>query len=1043
MLKVILFIFLFGGISFLTAQNIRVGGTIRDTLGNPILGVSIYNKTKTIGTTTDFQGGYQIKATLGEPLIFQAVGYRTVIKKIKHKVLNIILQEKRVGLANVAIKARSNINDIDSRKATGSIVKVDVKRIMARPSMNLMEALQGQVAGLSVVSSGELGKPLKIRIRGNTTLSLKSKTDAKKEDQEYLDNIANQPLFVLDGQIITAEVFANLNPQDIKEIKVLKDAVANALYGIKAANGVIEIATKRGVNGKTRYNFSMQSGITFRGKPNVAMMDSAEKLAFEFLARNENTPGYKYSEEYIRGKHGSKPDLLQRIADGQKKLDSLKQINTDWFDELMRISSYHSYNLSARGGNQKNRYYVSGNFRRQGGKFEGNQISSIAARLNYDIKFSDKFTVYLNAGLGAVGSQTPNTPATSNTSLNYVPSVIRNKVLNYSDSPSSLIYTLNPYETIDRKEFLVSYPKRKFTDLINQYSKKTDNYQVNFSTNVFLKLSDRFYLSSVLGVNYSFDNSLSIIPPTARSQISTSIPLQERGKATKNKAITSNQSINTRVNYNPFLGEHHDIAFSANIDYLKSSSNTIMISGYGLPNKMQSARGINNDIAGRRRARTSSTNVSTVQVGFGLSLLYTFMNRLEMYGSYKADAASLMPAEKRWNYFSSVGLGYVVLPNREKFLLNYFKIKATYGITASLAGIKPSMAVPTYAYGRDTYLGYRDFSLENLFNKDLKPERNTTINIGFDARIFKAVNVSVQAYNRRTDEMLLEVPIPPSNGFALQLRNVGVLRNRGVEITFSGYLLKRQNFSWHTSFNVGYNESKVLDLYDGDELFLQDYKYPTYKEGVSPDVVYGLVDLGISTLDGVPRYRRADGSVFHGGDEKPNREDFIILGRRTPPFQGGWFHHFQYKNWWLSVDLYYNFGGIAKYATQTVIQDRNDVIQNGVKGQLKETWFKVGDYQKRYKNLFYNRGNIYGNLGYASTRNTGATDFVRINNITLRYRLSEKNVRKILPFFQGIHLSAQLKNIATFSNFAGGDPEAANLVGAIQPITTFSLNISF
>ena len=164
LIRKIFFVFIALGTHLLIAQNIFVQVIVKDTLDNHIVGVSIYNKAKTTGATTDFQGRYQIKIAVGQPLIFSAVGYETVIK-MSQKILNIVLKEKRFGLAAVEIKARSNINDIDSRKATGSVVKVDVKRVNNRPTMNLMEALQGQVAGLSVVSSGELGKPLKIRIR--------------------------------------------------------------------------------------------------------------------------------------------------------------------------------------------------------------------------------------------------------------------------------------------------------------------------------------------------------------------------------------------------------------------------------------------------------------------------------------------------------------------------------------------------------------------------------------------------------------------------------------------------------------------------------------------------------------------------------------------------------------------------------------------------------------------------------------------------------------------------------------------------------------
>lgn len=1002
---------------------------VSDVKGNPLAGVSIYNDEKTVGTTTDFYGGFRIKVTEGTVLIFHTMGYQKHRQKITAGMLklNIHLEEQRIDLDGVELVARSNINDIDSRKATGEVAQIDVKQMINRPSINLMESLQGQVAGVSVQSSAELGKPLKIRIRGTSTLSIKSKADAKK-DTEFLDNMANQPLFVVDGQVVSPDVFANLNPNDIKEMKVLKDAVANALYGIKAANGVIEVSTQRGIDGKTQYRFNARHGMTLIGKPNVAMMDTHEKLAFEFASKQKELPGYRYSEEYIRLIHGSKPDLMNRITEGQRKLDSLKQINTNWFKELMRIDQYSTYNISMRGGNEKNRYYISGNFTHQGGKLEHQSLKRLSARLNYDLQLSKKLTVYFNSSLTVVENNSPNSS---------------------SFSPASLIYRLNPYEQPNSKTYLVSFNnRRKYGDLYNQFHKKEDKYQFNFSTNVFWKISNSLDVQSAVGINYNIDNSLKITPRTAVSQLKSAISREKRGVVEKGKNIGNNQSLNVRVNYHPFMGKSQQLFLSANVDYLKSSGNAVRIKGHGLPSKLQSAAGINNDLTGRFDTTTTSSNATTAQLGFGFSALYT-LKKLDVYGSYKADASSMMPTEKRWNYFWSVGMGYQFLANNpmRNPWLSSLKLRTSYGVTASLAGVDAALVHPVYHYGgsTETYLGYRSFYLKQLFNKDLKPERNATINVGLDFQFFKRLNLSLTAYHRRTDQMLITVPIAPSNGFTSQLKNIGVLQNQGIEITLGGYFINNKDFAWHTSFNASYNQNKIIDLYEGEELFLsgEEIPYPTYKEGMSADVVYGLKDVGVSAIDGMNYYERKDGTIFNGAAEKAKRSDFHILGTRTPPIQGGWHHHFRYRKWQLSVQLYYNFGGIKKYANTTAIRDADDAYRNGFKGQLAQTWLKVGDPNKKYKTLFGRGNNIYQNLGYASTSTVGSTDFVRINNISVSYEMPTRMIKKIAPFFKAGNFMAQFKNIATFSGFKGGDPEAAELIGQVQPIITLGVNFNF
>lgn len=365
-------------------------------------------------------------------------------------------------------------------------------------------------------------------------------------------------------------------------------------------------------------------------------------------------------------------------------------------------------------------------------------------------------------------------------------------------------------------------------------------------------------------------------------------------------------------------------------------------------------------------------------------------------------------------------------------------------MTASLSGVEASLTVPIFQYGEKGYLGYREFYMKSLFNKDLKPEKNTSYNIGMDLGLFKKVNLSLEVYKRITSNMLLTVPISPSNGFLYQLKNVGVLQNSGVEFSANATLMKTKDFSWNLSANIAYNKNKVIDLYDGEALYLSGEIYPDYKEGEPSDLIYGLIKLGIFPANGIPMFKRADGSEFSGTTQKPNPEDFIILGYSTPPYSGGFYQNFSYKNWKLSFDLYFNLGGKATYKNTSVVYEDSEANKNAIKGQLEETWFQPGDENKRYPSLFLGSTNLYKNRTYATNLTTGSTDFIRINSILLCYVFKEKFLSKISnSFIKRTSIYTQFKNIATFSNFEGEDPESANLIGSVQPIITLGMNVTF
>lgn len=249
---------------------------------------------------------------MGQHVKFTMLGYKT--KRVGYDGQGNIsptLETSTTQVGEVVVVARSNINAIDLRAKSGVVENVDMKRLESKPMIDMALALQGAVPGLVVTNTGDLGSAPKIRLRGNSSLRQ--------------GNATNEPLYVMDGQVISSETFYNLNPSDIKGMKVLKDATACALYGVKAANGVIEITSQRGHSGAPIINYSMNMGVTTRGRRGMKMMDSKEKLELERLIGNPEAPGYRYSEDYFRKYYANNPNLSQLIADGQNKLDSLSQ----------------------------------------------------------------------------------------------------------------------------------------------------------------------------------------------------------------------------------------------------------------------------------------------------------------------------------------------------------------------------------------------------------------------------------------------------------------------------------------------------------------------------------------------------------------------------------------------------------------------------------------------------------------------------------------------------------------------------------------------
>lgn len=989
--------------------NYLLVGQVTDEAGEPLPGANVYMRGDIgNGTSTDANGYYSLELPGGKDIIVEAsfLGMKTTsIEYIGQAEQDFVLRPDDNMMMEAVVTGRQNINDVDIRAKAGVINVVDVKRMQDKPMIDMSLSLQGAAPGLVVTNRGDLGTKPEIRIRGNTSF--------REGDT------ANEPLYVLDGQVISSDAFMTLNPMDIADIKILKDAVACALYGTKAANGVIEITSVRGTNGETLVTYNFNGGVTMRGRRVVPMMDSAEKLELERLLKNPEAPGYLYSEDYYRRYYPNDPNLDQMIAEGQAVLDKLRQTNTDWFKTLLRNDFYQRHNLSVRGGNSKTSYYASANYSYQGGQIPGNDVSRFTGRISLDQAVGKRGYVSLSVNGGYSKADSPN---------------------GSSYSPSSLVYELNPYESPESGE-LWSYPNRTYDDLVYQYDRTSTEKRFGTTASINLEPLDGLQVDAVAGIDLVLSESLELIPSTAYEEINSGAAENERGRLTKAKNTNTNITTNVRVTYNKIIGKH-DFTVGANTDYYWDDIDNMSLTGYGVGTQ-KSAAAINQSLEGSRKVSTSNLHEKTAQVGIGVLGGYTFDETYDVFGTYKADASSILPKDKRWNAAWAVGAGWNVKSYFKDWNpVSALRFKASYGRTANLAGVSPALAMATFSYLDDSYGDTRLLELMSLYNDSLKPEQTVSTEAGVSFGLFNVVSFDVGWYNRVTEDALLDVPIPSSNGFTTLKRNIGVLSNSGIEASVSARILDMNDLRLNLRFSIAYNENKVIDLYDGDRLYTsEDAIIPDFEVGKAYDMLYGPISLGLDPMTGLPVFQGADGREIQA-DETLTRDDMVALGHSVPPYSGTINLSFTWKNLEFDADFYYVFGGVKQYA-YSYVRYYDDANKNAVKGQVDNMWFKPGDQNKMYHTPFYSSSVIENLTAWPNSKSIGSSDYLRLSMLSLRYRLSEKQLEWTRGVVKYANVALQASNLFTVTRYRESDPESGSLVGQQQPIVTLSLSLSF
>ena len=957
---------LFIGIGLVTAQVTKVTGTvISEEDGLPVVGASILVKGTAVGTVTDMDGKFQLPnvPSSAKTLVISFIGMQSQELPIK-QTMNVILKPDTETLEEVVVLGYGSGKKIGS--IVGSVAKVNSEKLSAKPVANAMDALQGQVSGLQVyTSSGEPGSSSSSYIRGVGSLTAD-----------------NEPLYVLDGTPVSSSVMVMMNPNDFESVTVLKDASATSIYGSRAANGVIYITTKRGKIGE-------KAVITASGNYGTAR-----------LARRVSNPMNSTELLNYQLSHGI---IKQETYD--KYINS--GIDTNWEDYFFKDDApTYQANLSIQGGSNKTMYYVSGSYYFQDGITPRSEYNRYTFRSNLESRPTDWLRFGANFGATYDEQQTSLFTYQGSNNLN---GGIFGTILNPT--------YYNPYgEDGSKLDVIPGLNRYSPYYLSDKQPSSSNTAQLDGTAFIQLNPIEGLTIRSQFGIEaYDFRQT---------SKRLASHPNATQGGYTyeafrRNAKLT----ITNTAEYNFKIKDIHDF--------------TILIGQEGIKNDYQR---FGSETTGQSDDRLSMLEAGTAATLLGADEndLYTYQF-LSFFGrinyalndkyfadfSIRNDASSRFGKDNRNAIFMSGGLMWNM--KKESFLedvnfLSDLKLKASIGTTGnSSIGNYDHLAL----VGTNLYNAQGGWKINTPGNGDLGWEKQTLANIGIEASFWNKYRIELTYYNKKTSNMLMDVPVPYTSGFSSITQNVGSMTNSGVEIAISLDLLKTKDWFVGFNMNYAYNKNKITELFYGyDEWAMPNYLV-SYNVG-EPVQYYMAEWAGVDPADGQQMWYipGTDGETTKEYDEE--RLQQATGKKRYAPHNGGFGLNVSWKSLSLNADFAWVLG---KYMVNNdyyfAANPYNFAGYNQSKDVLNE-WKEPGDITDIP---------AYGNVMQFDTHLLENASFLRLKNISLSYTLP-KNWLLPTKVIQGVRIMATARNLFTITNYKGADPELdTNLTYGAYPNT--------
>jgi len=1037
------------GISSSFAQSKAVTGQITSAEdGSSLPGVSVMVKGSTKGTQTDASGKYRLEnVSSGDILVFSFIGFNTVEETVgSRSIINLVLQPSESMLEQLVVVGYGTQK---RQEFTGSASSIKGSTIAERPVQSFVQGLTGQASGVNIIQpNGLLNNPPVIRVRGLSSLSLSS-----------------FPLIVVDGiPISTGDVSSNasannplgdINPADIESIDILKDAASAAIYGSRAAAGVLLITTKKGKSGKARFNLDTWAGISNPVRlPDVLnaqqYMDHKNAAIANALQLNPNAVSASQRDDQNRS------FLPNYDANG-------KLIDTDWYDVVYRTGFSQNYNASLQGGTDKTSYYFSAGYTNQDGFLKANNFQRKSGRLNLTheatrwLKLNMNIN-YINSMNNAPnsGSYTGGAFATSGLGRIAVAQVPNLPAYNADGT-----YNLEN-NTIGRMNNLLpaQFPNPAVLIDLDKNSSETARFFTNIGADV--KLLDGL----VFKTSYSWDNR-----NTENQQFWNPYSgdgWSYEGYAYNNNSKSNNWNWINTLSYNKMLGEKHNVG---------------IVVGSDAQNTRTTSWGINRQrLADYFFDQVQGTYINNLSAGNGIneiaflaylgSVSYNFGGKYFINANFRRDGNSQLSAANRWGNFGGVSAGWTV--SEEDFFKNSglantvsnLRIKASWGKVGN--GNMPNAYGGYSLYGAALYGESPLLRYSQAGNPNLKWETSAQTNIGIDLGLFKnRINVEASYYNKDINNMILEVQQAPSKGIPGNsiLANVGAMYNKGVELSVSGTVIAKNHFSWNTTLNFSTNKNMVTALVDDDSPLLQTTSglelSSITKVGYSAAQIYGVKSAGVNPENGRRIFEKLDGTkvqylhlgganawtYMDGTRASSVANDLQILGGTIPTWYGGFNNNFAYKNFDLALMFTYSGGNYIYNGSRAGLRDQR-VWNNSV--DVLDSWKQPGDKSSIPRAIYGD--NVSNGSAFLISDNVEKGDFLRLQNVTLGYKLPSIFGNSGIS---NIRLYAQVNNAFLITKYTGVDPEIStngnnNLSSGVERNVipqgrqfTFGANIGF
>ncbi len=913
-------------------------------------GVTVQIKGTSQGTVTDLDGRYSIDLNANDTLIFSYVGMVSEIIPVEGR--NTIDVALMMDVANLGEVIVVGYGTESSRLVSGSMGVVSSSDIRDVPMRTVDAVLQGRSSGIQISqNSGTPGAATSVRIRGNSSISA-----------------GNEPLYVVDGIPITTgnygqvgfsgqgiNALSDINPNDIESITVLKDASAAAIYGARATNGVILITTKRGLQQKTQINFNATYGI--QDVENRLEMLNAQ----QWHNLKETTP--------------ENPDDM---------------VDTDWLDHVLRSAPMANYELSANGGSENTKFFVSGSYYTQEGVVLGTSYERLNSRINVDHMINSNFDIGASFGL----SYSLNNRVEGDQSLN---APLANAIANPP------IFPVYNEDGSYNEEAPFANPVAIGNEAINQaHSYRTiGNVFANY------RLLPNLTFSTKWGVDYLSLREHSYDPITTRQGARSN----GIGIAAQNNVL--NIVSNNTLRYATSIADAHNLELLTGYSFEMFQRRNLFIRGVDFPNEdfeYLSEAGTISDAYARAVDRGMSSYFGQFKYNFDYKYIITATARY--------DGSTKFSENNRYGFFPAVSAAWRM--SQENFFqnintpVNEMRWRLSYGITGN-------DGIPDFAYlalygGGSNYLGQSGIYPLGLENPDLKWETTYQFNAGLDIGLWDdRLEISIDYYNNQTQDLLFNRPISMVSGSSSITSNIGELENQGIELTLNTINYETDDFSWTTTFNLSRNRNKVLSLYKDQPLDNIGRGSNSVRVGEPIGIFYGYNSLGVDPSTG--------DIVFEDVDKNGviDASDRTKIGDPNPDFTGGFGNNLSWKNFDLSIFLQYSYGNDIFNGTRIYIESMKGNDNQTI--AVLDRWREPGDETDIPRAI----GRDPNNNNRISSRFIEDGSYLRIKNVSLSYNLNQSFVERAAMRSARVFVSAQ--NLFTFTRYSGMDPEV-NYAGA-------------